>query len=727
LPNPDLRFVGIEEYEVRGERFKRFNLRVENWGAYPVELFAPAPDLPPCGANTNSSRTWVDILDAEGRKLYGFCAVRSAESLQRLWFAVPVSQTPPAAVAVALRDRRQNLLYRSQIVATHLGEGVTHALKLTVPTREKAPDDGYSFVDTQLRNISPGNTITLLVEFPDQPMIPLVGMVGEGQRTRMVVGNGASSAWMQTVEGQVTTDAEFAFVVDHIRLFAHPDGRLAGLEASVSTAPFPQPARVRSFTLTFRVPPTILGFPLTPNQTLPITVVRWQGLAVETEQFFHVGQETAVAQEPLPFVFDSTMHGYIYRDILVDPDQRFGLLDYQERWDEHDHFYFQDEAQRDVVYYLPDAFKLVRKARPPYTPDLLLFFDTTDDGAQATLYYRAVPVVEPARLVDAESKLKARLRDLPPHVARVTFKPLLSTDQIVYRLALPRNDSTLGPFQERAQAQVDLRNGIEDAVTLPMNDFRTVFDSLFSPGASLFNGYVEVTLNGVKLPAIPLIAKLYDLVGELLLIESGGERAGQQSVTFHNATESPLRINWLTAKYATDNHTVDAPITNLAFPTQVEAGGSVTFHVIKPTPIGTTATALVFNLAGVQVLPDPAGVWDAILDPVIRPEYRTTVEVNTTVGVFTRQAARAILIEFPGRTSVKLTPEQPTATATLYVPIRDYVLNKHVELSYRYRLQVVHETYITAHNDWQEFRGTIVPITDQQLPKGEGDVAPDNG
>ncbi len=31
----------------------------------PADMFAQAPDLPPCGSNTKASRTWVDLLRDE--------------------------------------------------------------------------------------------------------------------------------------------------------------------------------------------------------------------------------------------------------------------------------------------------------------------------------------------------------------------------------------------------------------------------------------------------------------------------------------------------------------------------------------------------------------------------------------------------------------------------------------------------------------------------------------
>src|SRR5688500_11924480 len=75
LPRPEVAVQGPEHYEVRGSDFMRYSLPVTNWREFSTKLFDSAPDLPPCGNNTNASRTWVHIHDAsDDRRLYGFCA-----------------------------------------------------------------------------------------------------------------------------------------------------------------------------------------------------------------------------------------------------------------------------------------------------------------------------------------------------------------------------------------------------------------------------------------------------------------------------------------------------------------------------------------------------------------------------------------------------------------------------------------------------------------------------
>ena len=116
LATPILEYVSSEFFEVNGEPWVRYYLRVNNWQDYDNSLFAAAPDLAPCGKNTNSARTWVDIFDDNNQRLYGFCALGQASDLQNLWVARPLAQ-PLNGVYIELLDRRANRSARSNIVA----------------------------------------------------------------------------------------------------------------------------------------------------------------------------------------------------------------------------------------------------------------------------------------------------------------------------------------------------------------------------------------------------------------------------------------------------------------------------------------------------------------------------------------------------------------------------------------------------------------------------------
>jgi hypothetical protein len=118
LPNPVVIYMGPEYYEAGGKQWTRYRYLVTNLDAYPNELFAAAPDLPPCGKNTSSSRTWVDIFDQSGKRLYGFCALGNHDGLGKLWFAMETDVIPPSWIYVEMNDRKTNTKYKSNLAET---------------------------------------------------------------------------------------------------------------------------------------------------------------------------------------------------------------------------------------------------------------------------------------------------------------------------------------------------------------------------------------------------------------------------------------------------------------------------------------------------------------------------------------------------------------------------------------------------------------------------------
>ena len=118
LPNPVLYLMGTEAYTANGKNWIRYNYDVDNKASYPDALFAPAPALPPCGANTNSSRAWVDIFDQRGKRLYGFCALGKASDLGKIWFALEDGVVPPSYIYIEINDRQTNTIYKSNLADT---------------------------------------------------------------------------------------------------------------------------------------------------------------------------------------------------------------------------------------------------------------------------------------------------------------------------------------------------------------------------------------------------------------------------------------------------------------------------------------------------------------------------------------------------------------------------------------------------------------------------------
>jgi len=120
LPNPILMFTGAEPVTTGGKSFIRYHYEVFNRESYPAEMFAASPQLPPCGKNTRSSRTWVDIYDQTGKRLYGFCALGNPNELNSIFFAMEEGVVPPSWIYIELDDRQTDTKYKSNLAETVL-------------------------------------------------------------------------------------------------------------------------------------------------------------------------------------------------------------------------------------------------------------------------------------------------------------------------------------------------------------------------------------------------------------------------------------------------------------------------------------------------------------------------------------------------------------------------------------------------------------------------------
>jgi hypothetical protein len=120
LPNPVLVFIGQEFFEASGKQWIRYRYAVANQENYPNELFAAAPELPPCGNNKKAARTWVDLFEQSGKRLNGFCALGSHDGLNEIWFALERDVIPPSWIYVEMTDRKMNTKYKSNLAETTL-------------------------------------------------------------------------------------------------------------------------------------------------------------------------------------------------------------------------------------------------------------------------------------------------------------------------------------------------------------------------------------------------------------------------------------------------------------------------------------------------------------------------------------------------------------------------------------------------------------------------------
>jgi len=147
LPTPELKLLGMENYTVGEDIFTRYRLSIANWNSYPSELFEAAPDLPPCGLNAESSRTWIDIFNQDGVRIYGFCALAASEELGDLWFAVKLGESPPDSVYVVMTDRRCDISASSNEVS--IGSSLKMEADTTSSTTPPLPQNLQTMINFQ--------------------------------------------------------------------------------------------------------------------------------------------------------------------------------------------------------------------------------------------------------------------------------------------------------------------------------------------------------------------------------------------------------------------------------------------------------------------------------------------------------------------------------------------------------------------------------------------------
>jgi len=112
--------MGTEVVQLNNKTFIRYRYGVLNSDAYPADMFAAAPNLPPCGKNTKASRTWVDIFQQNGTRLYGFCALGKPADLNSIYFSLEEDVIPPSYIYIELNDRQTNTKYKSNLAETSL-------------------------------------------------------------------------------------------------------------------------------------------------------------------------------------------------------------------------------------------------------------------------------------------------------------------------------------------------------------------------------------------------------------------------------------------------------------------------------------------------------------------------------------------------------------------------------------------------------------------------------
>ncbi len=122
LPSPDLVCSGSE---IDNRNNTHYLLEVPNSIIFPDELFEDAPHLPPCGATSNSARTWVTVFDNNDNRLNGFCVFDESDDLNTIRFVVPQGTIAPQFVYITIHDRECDIVYTSNLARICTDQEIT--------------------------------------------------------------------------------------------------------------------------------------------------------------------------------------------------------------------------------------------------------------------------------------------------------------------------------------------------------------------------------------------------------------------------------------------------------------------------------------------------------------------------------------------------------------------------------------------------------------------------
>ena len=392
------------------------------------------------------------------------------------------------------------------------------------------------------------------------------------------------------------------------------------------------------------------------------------------------------------------------------------------------HSYFVDPADRDRVYFLPDAFRLQRKNDVPRTPLLLVrSVPSLEEGGEEDfeLEFFATPHIDEDRLLAASKKLGFTDADGKHHAFE--FSPL-SVSGAELRLALP--GSSGGGFEVIANAQVDLQSGVAVRLKVSKTDFLSIYASLQGAGSHLLmTGEVKLDLGGPAPETIPVELRLGSMNGEVLELDRLEKHGGRQlNVSLLNVIESPVKIASLEPVAVVSETTIPLTVgqTQPDFGTAIEPGADFRFRVEAAEDLPEEgAFHLLFDKLDVTVEPDHEAILAAVHDQASSIALEQTIDVATFAPFFTvsgdheKGALIAFFVEFQDGDDVTLEATELKSQTSIKLPLADLVFRKESEGEYSYRVSEIRERGMVGPTDWKTSNSSTLNV----LPLQPGDVA----
>lgn len=174
-----------------------------------------------------------------------------------------------------------------------------------------------------------------------------------------------------------------------------------------------------------------------------------------------------------------------------------GYIQWQVEWQGRIHNYYQDNQEREHVFYIPDGFTLSKG--PSNVPSVaLLQFSVPGDGSleetRATFRFFGTPLLDNDRIENAKRVLSERL-GLPIHMACIE-DGRSSKKRFTQYLPNAQASSSAGIPLEQKAADIDLVMGLRHELDLNLSQLRALWAAIFSdaPERTLFHGWIDLEL-----------------------------------------------------------------------------------------------------------------------------------------------------------------------------------------------------------------------------------------
>lgn len=426
-------------------------------------------------------------------------------------------------------------------------------------------------------------------------------------------------------------------------------------------------------------------------------------------------ETTRVLDNSIPLYFDRDIHRYIFSNLPSSTGSELGMKPWTVKWKNLDHNYYQEVSRPEIFYYLPDAFKLVRRPESPHAPVMAITIESSDvsaELAQVTLEYGAFKFEDMNRLGDAAKKLRDLLHLSPEK--QLIFMPLgADSDKIIFTLKLPR---VAGVSETRTNANVSTRLGFTDSLTLPMNDFLSMWDALAGTGSPvLFQGQVEIDL-AVGKEQIPFVAQLNNMVGSFM--DYTGEYdigSGMLKARLCNAIESKVRIKNLAVKLSADGTNYVSGRIQKTWPIELNPGEELNLEILPESALaGNSPIAVIFDFDNVEIIPDLEKISTSIMLGQ-KPELTRKIGVSTFNALF-GESIKKISVEFEHGSSIVLSPDKLKGEALVRVSLTERMSYKDTADQVRYRV-IAERSNGVFPGEWQTSTSDDVTISTDALPK----------